>query len=55
MTKLRRIFCYLFHWQRQMIEADTRYYGWQCGICGERWRVARDAEINEGCADKARR
>ena len=26
---------------RQKREADTHWYGWRCGICGERWRVDR--------------
>jgi hypothetical protein len=41
MNKLKRTICYLFHWRRQLREADTHYYGWKCGVCGERWRVQR--------------
>jgi hypothetical protein len=38
---MKRLICFLFHWRRQCRNADTRYYAWQCGICGERWLTPR--------------
>lgn len=49
--KMCRVFCYLFHWRRQMLESDTRWYGWRCDICGERWKAPR-ATFAEHAAEK---
>lgn len=40
-ARMKRIFCFLFHWRRHLRDAATRFYRWRCQICGERWTVER--------------
>lgn len=44
--RLRRAWCFIAHWRRQLRDPDTRYHAWQCGICGERWIVRRGNDDN---------
>lgn len=34
-----RLWCYMFHWQKQRRFVTPEYYGWVCSRCGEEWRV----------------
>lgn len=38
-TKIKRAWCYLFHWRHQSHHTGFGWYGWHCGMCGYVWFV----------------